>query len=189
MGLRQYWKKRNFKNTPEPKGKAAPTHGRLRCVIQKHAASRLHYDFRLELNGTLKSWAVPKGPSLDPSQKRLAVHVEDHPLDYATFEGIIPAGQYGGGTVLLWDQGYWEPIGDPGSSYRRGRLKFVLQGENCKVCGALFGWEDARKRARKIGCWPGMNYRWISSPTIIRSLTCRADSAPCATIHGKITFP
>ncbi len=129
MGLRQYWKKRDFKNTPEPKGKAAPTHGRLRFVIQKHAASRLHYDFRLELDGTLKSWAVPKGLSLDPSQKRLAVHVEDHPLDYASFEGVIPAGQYGGGTVLLWDRGYWEPIGDPGSSYRRGRLKFILHGE------------------------------------------------------------
>lgn len=129
MGLRQYWKKRNFKKTPEPRGKPIPTTGRLKFVIQKHAASRLHYDFRLELDGTLKSWAVPKGPSLDPGQKRLAVHVEDHPLDYAGFEGIIPAKQYGGGTVLLWDRGYWEPIGDPGSSYRRGRLKFTLYGE------------------------------------------------------------
>ncbi len=129
MGLRQYWKKRNFTKTPEPRGKTIPTTGRLQFVIQKHAASRLHYDFRLELDGTLKSWAVPKGPSLDPGQKRLAVHVEDHPLDYAGFEGIIPAKQYGGGTVLLWDRGYWEPIGDPGSSYRRGRLKFTLHGE------------------------------------------------------------
>jgi bifunctional non-homologous end joining protein LigD len=129
MSLRQYWKKRNFKKTPEPRGKEIPARGRLRFVVQKHAASRLHYDFRLELDGTLKSWAVPKGPSLDPGQKRLAVHVEDHPLDYAGFEGIIPAKQYGGGTVLLWDQGYWEPIGDPASSYRRGRLKFTLHGE------------------------------------------------------------
>lgn len=129
MGLRQYWNKRNFKETPEPKGKAIPPQGRLQFVIQKHAASRLHYDFRLELDGMLKSWAVPKGPSLDSSQKRLAVHVEDHPLEYASFEGIIPAGQYGGGTVLLWDRGYWEPIGDPRSSYRRGRLKFILHGE------------------------------------------------------------
>jgi bifunctional non-homologous end joining protein LigD len=129
MGLRQYWKKRNFKQTPEPRGKEVPPTGRLQFVIQKHAASRLHYDFRLELEGTLKSWAVPKGPSLDPGQKRLAVHVEDHPLDYAAFEGIIPAKQYGGGRVLLWDRGYWEPIGDAASSYRRGRLKFTLHGE------------------------------------------------------------
>ncbi len=129
MGLRQYWKKRDFKQTPEPRGKEVPPKGRLQFVIQKHAASRLHYDFRLELDGTLKSWAVPKGPSLDPAQKRLAVHVEDHPLDYASFEGIIPAKQYGGGTVLLWDRGYWEAIGDASSSYRRGRLKFTLHGE------------------------------------------------------------
>ena len=132
MGLRQYWKKRDFKQTPEPRGKEVPPQGRLQFVIQKHAASRLHYDFRLELDGTLKSWAVPKGPSLDPAQKRLAVHVEDHPLDYASFEGIIPAKQYGGGTVLLWDRGYWEAIGDAGSSYRRGRLKFVLHGEKLR---------------------------------------------------------
>ncbi|MBL8069551.1 MAG: DNA ligase D [Nitrospira sp.] len=129
MGLQQYWNKRNFKKTPEPRGKNAEPEGRLQFVIQKHAATRLHYDFRLELNGTLKSWAVPKGPSLDPAQKRLAVHVEDHPLEYGQFEGIIPAKQYGGGTVLLWDRGYWEPIGDPASGYRRGRLKFTLHGE------------------------------------------------------------
>ncbi len=132
MGLRQYWNKRNFKETPEPRGKSIPATGQLRFVVQKHAASRLHYDFRLELDGTLKSWAIPKGPSLDPGQKRLAVHVEDHPLDYAAFEGIIPAKQYGGGTVLLWDRGYWEAIGDPLSSYRRGRLKFALYGEKLR---------------------------------------------------------
>ncbi|HNI20336.1 MAG TPA: DNA polymerase ligase N-terminal domain-containing protein, partial [Nitrospira sp.] len=129
MSLRQYWKKRNFRNTPEPRGKETPAGARLQFVIQQHAASRLHYDFRLELDGTLKSWAVPKGPSLDPAQKRLAVHVEDHPLDYASFEGIIPEKQYGAGTVLLWDRGYWEPIGDPKADYRRGRLKFTLHGE------------------------------------------------------------
>ena len=132
MGLQQYWKKRNFKETPEPRGAPKPASERLQFVIQKHAASRLHYDFRLELDGTLKSWAVPKGPSLDPGQRRLAVHVEDHPLDYADFEGIIPAKQYGAGTVLLWDRGYWSPIGDPRAAYRRGRLKFHLVGEKLR---------------------------------------------------------
>ena len=131
MGLHQYWKKRNFKETPEPRGapQSSSSSAQLQFVIQKHAASRLHYDFRLELDGTLKSWAVPKGPSLDPQHKRLAVHVEDHPLDYGDFEGIIPPNQYGAGTVLLWDRGYWSPIGDPVMSYRRGRLKFYLRGQ------------------------------------------------------------
>ncbi|MEX5219522.1 MAG: DNA ligase D [Nitrospira sp.] len=132
MSLQRYWKKRNFTETPEPRGTPQPSSGRLQFVIQKHAASRLHYDFRLELDGTLKSWAVPKGPSLDPAQKRLAVHVEDHPMDYADFEGIIPPKQYGAGTVLLWDRGYWEPIGDAASGYRRGRLKFHLTGKKLR---------------------------------------------------------
>jgi bifunctional non-homologous end joining protein LigD len=132
MGLQQYWKKRNFKETPEPRGAPKPASERLQFVIQKHAASRLHYDFRLELDGTLKSWAVPKGPSLDPGQRRLAVHVEDHPLDYADFEGIIPEKQYGAGTVMVWDRGYWSPIGDPRATYRRGRLKFHLVGEKLR---------------------------------------------------------
>src|SRR4029077_21213719 len=132
MGLQRYWKKRNFEETPEPRGKTEARSGRLKYVIQKHAASRLHYDFRLELDGTLKSWAVPKGPSLDPHHKRLAVHVEDHPLDYGGFEGIIPPKQYGGGTVLLWDRGYWSPVGEPLVSYRRGRLKFNLHGQKLR---------------------------------------------------------
>ncbi len=132
MGLQQYWKKRNFKETPEPRGASHPPSARLQFAIQKHAASRLHYDFRLELGGTLKSWAVPKGPSLDPHHKRLAVHVEDHPLDYGGFEGIIPPKQYGAGTVLLWDRGYWSPIGDPVVSYRHGRLKFKLHGQKLR---------------------------------------------------------
>jgi bifunctional non-homologous end joining protein LigD len=132
MSLQRYWKKRNFKETPEPRGTPKPSSARLQFVIQKHAASRLHYDFRLELDGTLKSWAVPKGPSLDPAQKRLAVHVEDHPMDYADFEGIIPPKQYGAGTVLLWDRGYWSPIGDAAAGYRRGRLKFHLAGKKLR---------------------------------------------------------
>lgn len=132
MGLQQYWKKRNFNETPEPRGASQSPSVRLQFAIQKHAASRLHYDFRLELDGTLKSWAVPKGPSLDPKHKRLAVHVEDHPLDYGGFEGIIPPKQYGAGTVLLWDRGSWSPVGDPVVSYRRGRLKFNLNGQKLR---------------------------------------------------------
>lgn len=129
MSLKPYWRKRNFNNTPEPRGRPGSGEGAGLYVIQQHAASRLHYDFRLELDGTLKSWAIPKGPSLDPTQKRLAVHVEDHPLDYAQFEGLIPAGQYGGGTVLLWDWGHWVPLEDAREGLRRGRLKFTLQGD------------------------------------------------------------
>jgi bifunctional non-homologous end joining protein LigD len=134
--LQRYRLKRDFVRTPEPSGQPGserPAKDRL-YVIQKHAATRLHYDFRLELDGTLKSWAVPKGPSLDPVQKRLAVHVEDHPLDYADFEGIIPPRQYGAGTVLVWDRGTWQPIGNPHEGYRRGILKFRLDGQ--KLHGA-----------------------------------------------------
>jgi len=140
--LETYLKKRSFKRTPEPQGGKTgersqpketpfPAGPRRLYVIQKHDASRLHYDFRLELEGVLKSWAVPKGPCLDPSQKRLAVHVEDHPIEYGSFEGIIPESEYGGGTVLLWDRGWWEPAGegDPAEDYQSGALKFVLHGE------------------------------------------------------------
>ena len=123
MGLTEYKRKRNFRATPEPEGKVKKAKGQS-FVIQKHAATRLHYDFRLEMEGVLRSWAVPKGPSLDPGEKRLAVHVEDHPIDYGDFEGIIPKGQYGGGTVLLWDRGTWTPEGDPVAAYKKGNLKF-----------------------------------------------------------------
>ncbi len=128
--LQPYWKKRNFQRTTEPRGNSAIRSGSaLRYVIQKHAATRLHYDFRLELEGTLKSWAVPKGPSLNPSDKRLAVHVEDHPMEYADFEGIIPPRQYGAGTVMVWDRGQWIPDGDPKAAYAKGHLKFTLAGQ------------------------------------------------------------
>ena len=132
--LAKYQAKRDFKLTPEPAGNAGKNvsgskQSRLAFVIQKHAASRLHYDFRLEWNGVLKSWAVAKGPSYNPKDKRLAIQVEDHPLEYGSFEGIIPRGQYGGGTVMLWDRGTWEPIGDAETGLRDGNLKFVLHGE------------------------------------------------------------
>ncbi|WP_243373516.1 non-homologous end-joining DNA ligase [Microvirga solisilvae] len=126
--LASYRAKRDFTKTSEPQGKATRRKGSS-FVIQKHDASRLHYDFRLELDGTLKSWAVAKGPSLVKGEKRLAVHVEDHPLAYADFEGTIPEGQYGGGTVLVWDRGTWEPEGDPHDGYEKGRLTFRLDGE------------------------------------------------------------
>jgi len=149
--LAEYRRKRDFSLTPEPAGtrtKATPASG-PRFVIQKHAATRLHYDFRLELDGVLKSWAIPKGASLDPGEKRLAVHVEDHPLDYGGFEGVIPKGQYGGGTVLLWDQGTWEPLDkDPVAAYRKGSLKFTLDGEKLHGKWALvrMGGRAAREK-------------------------------------------
>jgi bifunctional non-homologous end joining protein LigD len=130
--LREYRRKRDFRATPEPAGEVAPSSPRRLFVVQKHAARRLHYDLRLEHHGTLKSWAVPKGPSLDPGEKRLAVEVEDHPVEYGDFEGAIPAGQYGGGTVLLWDRGWWEPRGNPEHGLRRGKLRFRLRGEKLR---------------------------------------------------------
>lgn len=134
MGLREYQRKRDFRKTAEPRGApgASRKKGAPRFVVQKHDASRLHYDFRLEHEGTLKSWAVPKGPSLDPKERRLAVEVEDHPLDYGGFEGTIPQGEYGGGTVLLWDRGTWHPDDDPRAGLRAGRLKFRLDGEKLR---------------------------------------------------------
>lgn len=127
--LRQYKSKRNFSVTAEPAEGGQATAGALSFVIQKHWASRLHYDFRLELGDTMKSWAVPKGPSLDPKDKRMAVQVEDHPIAYSSFEGTIPAGQYGAGKVIIWDRGTWQPVGDAAKGYHRGQLKFELHGQ------------------------------------------------------------
>jgi bifunctional non-homologous end joining protein LigD len=140
--LAKYKSKRRFDQTPEPGAEIGRTEGNS-FVVQKHAARRLHYDFRLELDGVLKSWAVTRGPSVDPADRRLAVHVEDHPLDYGTFEGTIPANQYGAGTVMVWDRGTWEPLGDARKEYADGKLKFVLHGQHLKG-----GWTLVRMRGR-----------------------------------------
>ena len=145
MALATYRAKRNFRRTPEPRGKRGAMNGNS-FVVQKHAASHLHYDFRLEQGGVLLSWAVPKGPSLDPADKRLAMHVEDHPIDYGGFEGVIPKGEYGGGTVMVWDRGTWTPQGDPVEGYAKGNLKFTLEGEKLKGGFAL-----VRTRGSKYG--------------------------------------
>ena len=137
--LERYSARRDFGVTAEPAARVAPSGSRLGFVIQKHWASRLHYDFRLELDGVLLSWAVPKGPSFDPADKRMAIHVEDHPVDYGGFEGTIPKGQYGAGNVIVWDRGTWEPVGDPREGLRAGKLLFDLHGE--KLAGR---WELVR---------------------------------------------
>lgn len=163
MKLAQYKKKRSFEETPEPKGGKAHKE-KLLFVVQKHAASSLHYDFRLELRGVLLSWAVPKGPSLNPADKRLAIHVEDHPYDYKDFEGIIPEGNYGAGTVIIWDHGDYEPvdaattkvkkekilIGD----YEKGSVKFRLHGKKLRGEFAL-----VRMKGRQKNAWLLIKHR------------------------------
>jgi len=145
--LKKYQSMRDFGDTPEPSGKQKPVKGKKPIfVIQKHQASHLHYDFRLEMEGVLKSWAVPKGPSYDPAVKRLAMMTEDHPYDYAAFEGVIPAGNYGGGNVIIWDQGTWEfiePGDDPVKALKQGKLTFQLNGKK------MFGeWALVRIKGR-----------------------------------------
>jgi bifunctional non-homologous end joining protein LigD len=162
MPLKEYKKKRHFGVTPEPEGtdepaskpqgtkKNAAEQPALAYVIQKHRATQLHYDFRLEWDGVLLSWAVPKGPSLDPSVKRLAMQVEDHPIHYASFEGVIPEGEYGGGTVMVWDQGTWEPeVPDVPAAIAKGDLKFTLRGKKLQgswvlVCTRGYGKDSSR---------------------------------------------
>jgi bifunctional non-homologous end joining protein LigD len=144
-GLGKYHAKRRFGVTPEPRGKLGKRG--FVFVIQKHAARRLHYDLRLQLDGVMKCWAVTRGPSLVPGDKRLAVQVEDHPIDYNKFEGTIPQGEYGGGTVMVWDRGRWKPEGDPEKGLRKGHLSFELKGK--KLHG---GWHLVRMRRR-----PGEN--------------------------------
>src|SRR5581483_10625003 len=155
MALEEYRKKRDFKKTPEPEGTVAPKKKSkaLFFCVQKHLASHLHYDFRLEHDGVLLSWAVPKGPSLDPATKRLAMHVEDHPIEYGEFEGVIPSG-YGAGIVMLWDKGTWTPeVDDVDAALKKGDLKFTLDGYKLKGSWVL---------VRTKGRWGGSDNRsWL----------------------------
>ncbi len=150
--LSAYREKRDFTKTAEPSGGKKPAASqRLRFVIQKHAASRLHYDLRLELDGVFKSWAVTRGPSVDPADKRLAVEVEDHPLEYGDFEGTIPKGEYGGGTVQLWDRGYWTPEGtqSPQEALKKGDLKFSLEGSRLHGSWVLVRMRNDRQGGKR----------------------------------------
>jgi bifunctional non-homologous end joining protein LigD len=177
MGLETYRKKRDSTHTPEPEGHLGPSGAKLLFVIHKHAARRLHYDLRLELKEVFKSWAVPKGPSLDPADKRLAVLVEDHPLDYGSFEGVIPEGEYGAGSVLLWDRGTWEPEGDPEESYRQARLRFQLHGEKLRGTWSLvrMGGPDSNQwlliKSRDASARPGFDVEKISPLSVLSGRT------------------
>jgi bifunctional non-homologous end joining protein LigD len=173
---------------PAPPPPPPPPPPRLAFVVQKHAASSLHYDFRLELDGVLKSWAVPKGPSLDPVDKRLAVMTEDHPLEYASFEGVIPAGEYGGGTVLVWDTGWWEPdlawidvakeayLTDPTTALTKGELKFVLHGS--KLTGS---WALVQMKGRGEKNWLLIKHRDEAA----RPGTRLVEEAPDSAVTGR----
>jgi bifunctional non-homologous end joining protein LigD len=181
--LKQYRAKRDFKKTPEPAGGKKKTSAKLRYVIQKHAASHLHYDFRLELHGVLLSWAVPKGPSLDSSVRRLAMHVEDHPLEYGGFEGTIPQGEYGGGTVMLWDRGTWEPVGDAEKAYRSGKLKFILHGEKLSGGWALFKIRGSYASKQNENAWLLLKEKdKFAKPETKGSIT---EEEPLSVLSGK----
>ena len=156
MALEEYARKRDFKKTPEPKGTVAPKRTERFFCVQKHLASHLHYDLRLEHNGVLLSWAVPKGPSLDPKTKRLAMHVEDHPVAYGEFEGVIPEG-YGAGIVMLWDRGTWTPdVDDVDAALKKGDLKFTLNGYKLKG-----SWVLVKTSGRYAGARDGGGRSWL----------------------------
>lgn len=194
--LSRYKEKRNFSKTPEPAEGGASRPGQLQFVIQKHWATRLHYDLRLEIDGTMKSWAVPKGPSLDPADKRMAIQVEDHPISYNDFEGQIPAGQYGAGRVIIWDKGTWEPIGNAAQGWRQGSLKFELHGHKLKGRWALVRMkaDDSRKPAwlliKEHDAYerPASSYKVVeAAPDSVASLS--AAGATAATHRGAQALP
>ena len=180
--LSKYQSMRDFGETPEPKGAARPPKDKRPIfVVQKHAASHLHYDFRLEIEGVLKSWAVPKGPSYDPGTKRLAMMTEDHPYEYAKFEGVIPEGNYGAGIVIIWDQGTWEflgPAANASRAVREGQIKFRLEGAKLKGEWALIHLEG---RSRKENEWLLVKHRdgWATAELDV------TEYAPQSVVSGK----
>ncbi len=180
MGLTEYHRKRDFAATAEPRGRTSKSTAQLQFVVQKHAASHLHYDLRIELDGVLKSWAVPKGPSLNPSQKRLAMQVEDHPVEYAQFEGIIPQGEYGGGTVMLWDRGFWQPIDDAAAGLAAGALKFELHGE--KLQGR---WMLVRRGGRNSGNQERHWFLFKENDLFARPKTDVTAESPLSVVTGR----
>ena len=180
MSLEEYRSKRNFAETPEPAGRARRANRTRIFVVQKHAASRLHYDFRLAIKGVLVSWAVPKGPSMNPAEKRLAIRTEDHPLEYADFEGVIPEGQYGAGTVMVWDRGRYQTEGDipADKQLSRGRIDMVLHGEKLRGGFTLIHQEQGSPDSGRRNRWLLVKHRdeyadgsWdIESPELDRSI-------------------
>ncbi|MDF2690167.1 MAG: ligD [Gammaproteobacteria bacterium] len=186
MSLKDYHKKRHFEQTSEPKGKQHKASGSS-YIIQKHAASHLHYDFRLELDGVLKSWAIPKGPSYNPHEKHLAVEVEDHPIEYAQFEGTIPEGQYGGGTVMLWDEGTWEPIKEPHEAYKKGLLKFKLHGKKLKGLWSLvrFKQNDGKKNNWLLIKMEDEYANSVSDEELLQSNSVKSNLSLDEIKHGK----
>ena len=183
MSLAKYREKRNFERTSEPAGDVRAKKAgkrKLMFVIQKHRASQLHYDFRLEFAGVLLSWAVPKGPSLDPSIKRLAMQVEDHPVDYASFEGVIPEGQYGGGTVMVWDRGTWiAESNDIEAALNKGDLKFTLQGEKLHGSWVLI-------RTRTFGSKAGKSWLLIKHRDRFASTSDIATQQPRSVVSNRL---
>ena len=182
MSLYEYRRKRRFGRTSEPRGKSPkPRKSRLAYVVQKHRATALHYDFRLERDGVMESWAIPKGPSLDPAIKRLAMPTEPHPMEYNAFEGVIPEGEYGGGTVMIWDRGTWLPESpEPGEALRKGELKFSLAGE--KLSGS---WVLVRTARRGEGrpSWLLIKHRDAAAST--RDV---AEEQPRSVVSGRLLF-
>src|SRR4051812_8822974 len=189
--LTLYNNKRAFRRTPEPQGKIAKLRPgkELQFVIQRHDASHLHYDFRLELNGVLKSWAIPKGPSMNPTDKRLAVEVEDHPLSYGTFEGTIPEGNYGAGTVEIWDKGWYEPEQAEGDiqdsieqQIQKGSLKFILHGEKVKGSFALVRIKSDKDKKRN---WLLIKHNdEFASPSAVDAVSTVPTSSQGKPVHG-----